>query len=126
MKSTQDPNLEFKNKMRAAKGLAPLEPDGPPPVAVFDDLRWALDGFWRLSNARPVSMNGPLRIPLTEVEAYCRLRAFSFEKSQDFLHYLERLDERYMQLVKESQEKEEAKRNTSGTQPRPNTSGRKR
>lgn len=85
-----------------------------------------MDGFWRLSNARPVSMNGVLRIPLSELESYCRLRGFNFEKSQDFLHYVERLDERYMQFVKEAQEKEEAKRNPSGTQPRPNSSGRKR
>lgn len=72
-----------------------------------------MDGFWRLSNVRPIGMNGPQRIPITEVEAYCRLRQYGYDKSQDFLFYVERLDEKYMGFVKEAQEKEEQKRGSA-------------
>lgn len=68
-----------------------------------------MDGFWRLSNVRPIGFAGPQRIPITEVEAYCRLRQFSYEQCQDFLFYVERLDERYMSFAKEAQEKEAQK-----------------
>ena len=58
-------------------------------------------------------MNGPQRIPISEIEAYCRLRRYDYDKSQDFLFYVERLDEKYMGFVKEAQEKEEQKRGSS-------------
>ena len=65
-------------------------------------------------------MSGVSRIPVSEIEAFCRLKRFGYEKTQDFLHYIERLDERYMEFVKEAQEKEEQKRNpnAAGTPPR--------
>jgi hypothetical protein len=78
-----------------------------------------MQGFWRLSNARPVGMNGVMRIPVSEIEAYSRMKRFDFEKTQDFFHYIERMDERYMALVKEAQEKEDQKRNTSSGTPPP-------
>lgn len=59
---------------------------------------------------RPIGFAGPQRIPITEVEAYCRLRQFAYDQCQDFLFYVERLDEKYMSFVKEAQEKEEQKR----------------
>ncbi|USN15490.1 hypothetical protein KIKIMORA_03480 [Brevundimonas phage vB_BpoS-Kikimora] len=96
-------------------GLEPLVPDGPPPEEVFTDLRWAMDGFWRLSNTRPIGFAGPQRIPLSEIDAYCRLRGLDFGMTQDFLFYVERLDEAYMAFVKEAQEKEAAKK--AGTSP---------
>ena len=68
-----------------------------------------MDGFWRLSNVRPIGFAGPQRIPITEIEAYCRLRQFSYDRVQDFLFYVERLDEKYMGFVKDSQEKEAQK-----------------
>lgn len=82
-----------------------------------------MEGFWRLSNARPVGMAGVLRIPLSEIESYCRIKDFSYEKRQDFLHYVERLDERFMAFVKERQEEEERKTNPSGAPPRKGAKG---
>jgi hypothetical protein len=101
-----------------------LEPSGPPPVEVFQDLRWAWNGFWRLSGARPQGFSGPLRIPLSEIEAYCRLHSFDYSHRQDFLYYIERLDEKYMEFVKKAQDEEERKRNNNGTPPRPGSKGR--
>ncbi|UTC28377.1 hypothetical protein GURKE_03510 [Brevundimonas phage vB_BpoS-Gurke] len=64
-------------------------------------------------------MAGPLRIPLSEIDAYCRLRGFDFSMTQDFLYYTERLDEAYMAFVKKLQEEEERKRGSNATPPRP-------
>jgi hypothetical protein len=104
-------------------GLPPLEPSGPPPVEVFNDLRWVMDGFWRLSNARPQGFAGPLRIPLSELEAYCRLKGFDYAKRQDFLYYIERLDEKFMAFVQQKQEEQDRKGNNNGTPPRPGSNG---
>jgi len=109
LKSPVDPKLEFKNKVRADKGLPPLEPAGPPPVEVHADVKWAMQGFWRLSNARPIGMNGPLRIPYSEIEAYCRLHGYDYGKRQEFMYYLEQLDGKYMEFVKQAQEEEQRK-----------------
>jgi hypothetical protein len=78
-------------------------------VVPFPDLLWAWNGFWRLSNSRPVGFNGVLRIPLSEIEAYARLSGFDYGKSQDFLSFVERMDHRYMEYVEEQREIEEAK-----------------
>jgi hypothetical protein len=78
-------------------------------VVPFPDLMWAWNGFWRLSNSRPVGFNGVLRIPLSELEAYSRLNRFDYEKSQDFLTFVERMDHRYMEWVAEQREIEEQK-----------------
>lgn len=78
-------------------------------VVPFPDLLWAWNGFWRLSNSRPVGFNGVLRIPLSEIEAYSRITDFDFSKRQDFLTFVERMDHRYMQWVEEQREIEEAK-----------------
>ena len=101
------------------QGLAPLEPSGPPPVQVYDDLRWVMEGFWRLSNARPQGFSGPLRIPLSEIEAYCRLKGFAYGKRQDFLFYIERMDEKFMQFVQETQADQERTRAKNGTPTHP-------
>lgn len=99
--------------MRAKQGLPPL-PSGPTPVEPFGDLKWAWAGFWRLSNARPQGLNGPLRIPYAEIEAYCALHSFDYGKRQDFLYYVERLDEKFMEHVKKTQEEEERKKQQQG------------
>ncbi len=76
-----------------------------------------MNGFWRLSNARPMGFNGPLRIPFAEINAYCQLQRYDHGKTQEFLYYMERLDDRYMAFVKKIQEDEERKnsvKNSSG------------
>jgi len=88
----------------------------PPPVAEiavepFPDLVWAWNGFWRLSNARPIGMDGVLRIPLSEIEAYTRIQAFDHAKRIEFLLYAERMDAAFMEHVGKMREEEERKRN---------------
>lgn len=75
-------------------------------------MLWVWHGFWRLSNARPQGMNGYLRIPLSEVEAYCRLHGFDFGQRTEFLFYVERLDDEFMKHVEKLREEEEKKRTT--------------
>lgn len=57
-------------------------------------------------------MNGYLRIPLSEIEAYCRLQGYIREKREDFLFYVEKLDEAFMAHVDKLREQEERLRAT--------------
>lgn len=57
---------------RANKGLPPIDRD-PEPV-MFQDALWIWNGFQMLSETRDYGMGGPLRVKLTEIEAYLRLR----------------------------------------------------
>lgn len=82
-----------------------------------------MSGFWRLSNARPAGFSGPLRIPFAEIAAYCQLQRYDHEKTQDFLFYVEKLDERYMAFVKKLQEEEELKNGKNATPGKPGTKG---
>lgn len=91
------------------QGLAPIAPSGPPPIEVLSHLNWVYTGFWRLSNARPQGFNGPLRIPVSEIEAYCRLKDLDYSRRQDFLFYVERLDHAWMEHIKKLQKEEERK-----------------
>lgn len=75
-----------------------------------EHLLWAWSGFWRLSNVRPQGFNGPLRIPFVEIEAYCRLQGWRRHKVLDFIFFLERMDDVFMNYVIEQQEKEDQKR----------------
>jgi hypothetical protein len=65
-----------------------------------------------------MGFNGPLRIPLSEIEAYSRLRALDFSQRQDFLFYVERLDNVWMthiqKLRDEEDQKNKRKQNTPG------------
>lgn len=76
-----------------------------------------MEGFWRLSNARPQGFNGLLRIPLSEIEAYIRIKSFGYEKRQDFLFYVERLDEKYMEYIAKAMEAEKNKHGNKGEPP---------
>jgi hypothetical protein len=93
--------------------LPPL-PAGPEPVEVYADLTWAWVGFWRLSNARPPGLNGPTRILFSEIGAYCDLHGFDYGKRQDFLFYVQRLDDKFMEIAKKRQEEEERKQQQNG------------
>jgi hypothetical protein len=83
---------------------------------------WVYTGFWRLSNARPMGFNGPLRIPLSEIEAYCRLRRLDFSQSQDFLFFIERLDNAWTLFAQKVRAEQERKQNQ---QSQSNGSGRR-
>jgi len=74
-------------------------------------------GFWRLSATRPVGMNGPSRIPLSEVSAYCDLQRFSPIKREDFLFYTEHLDVAFMKHVADQQAEQERTRELKTNQP---------
>jgi hypothetical protein len=69
-----------------------------------------------------MGFNGPLRIPLSEIEAYCRLKGLDFAQRQDFLFFVERLDNAWMAFAQKLREEEERKtnrnKNTPGGQPR--------
>lgn len=64
-------------------------------------------------------MNGPLRIPTSEIEALARLRGWDFEKRNDFLFYVDRLDEAYMAHVARVMAEDERKRQTAQSKPSP-------
>ncbi|UTC29882.1 hypothetical protein BAJUN_02760 [Bajunvirus bajun] len=97
------------------------EPDDPEPAGnqPFPDLMWAWDGFWRLSNKRPQGFNGPLRIPLTEIESFARLKGWDHEKRNDFLFYVDKLDEAYMVHVAAEIKKQEDATKINAGQPPP-------
>ena len=83
-------------------------------VEPFPDLMWAWNGFWRLSNARPVGFDGVLRIPLSEIEAYARMQEFDFAKRVEFLRYIEGMDHVFMKYVERQRELQALKdKNTS-------------
>lgn len=90
-------------------GLPAIELTGAPPVEVFKDLQWVMTGFNRLSPRRPQGMNGPTRIPVSEIESYCRLMDFDHPRRVDFLYYIERMDEVYMEFVRKQIAEEEKK-----------------
>lgn len=81
---------------------------------------WVWDGFWRLSNKRPQGMNGPSRIPTTEIEALTRIRGWSYAKRNDFLFYVDRMDEVYMAHVAKLVEEQERRNQTSQNKPSAN------
>lgn len=83
----------------------------------YTDLLWAWNGFWRLSASRPVGMNGPLRVPLSEINAYCELHRFRGPKREEFLFYVEKLDDVFMKYIAEKQEEEERRRQTNAPPP---------
>jgi len=56
-----------------------------------------------------VGFNGVLRIPLSEIEAYSRLQRFDPEQAQDFLVFVERMDNKFMEYVEKQREIEELK-----------------
>lgn len=91
-------------------GLPPIEPQGPPPVEVYRDLTWVMTAFNRLSPRRPQGMNGPLRIPISEIESYSRLLDLDLTRRNDLLFYLERMDDVYMEYVAKALDEEEKKR----------------
>lgn len=52
-------------------------------------------------------MNGPVRIPLSEIDAYTRLWSYDLERRLDFLFYVERLDHEFMTHIETLREQEE-------------------
>lgn len=79
---------------------------------------WAWTAFWRLSNVRPQGFGGPLRIPYVEIEAYCRLQGWRRHKVLDFIYFMERMDQVWMEYAIEAQEEEQRKRGSDKTPPR--------
>jgi len=103
----------------------PSDPDAVARVDPYPDLTWAWNGFWRLSNSRPQGMNGYLRIPLSEIDSYCRLQGFGREKREQFLLFVERLDEAFMKHVDKLREQQEQLAKTQQSQPKANVPGRR-
>lgn len=98
------------------------EPKGSEP---YKDLLWVWDGYWRLSNKRPQGMNGPLRIPISEIEALARYKSWPYAKRQDFLYFVDLMDEAFMAYVARRQAEEERKRQTSNDKPQPSSRRRR-
>ncbi|AFU86926.1 tail assembly chaperone [Caulobacter virus Karma] len=90
------------------------EPKGIEP---YPDLLWVWDGFWRLSNKRPNGMSGPMRIPTSEIEAFTRIRRWDYAKSNEFLFYVDMMDEVYMAHVAKVLEEQERQRETAANKP---------
>jgi hypothetical protein len=116
LNAPKDKNAGWKNEVRVQQGLKPLESAELPKIKIepYTDLIWAWNGFWRLSNVRPVGFNGVMRIPMVEVEAYCRLHGYEYARRTELLFYIERLDSAFMEHVeKKREEQERAERNKS-------------
>lgn len=88
-----------------------------PQVDLFPDLAWVYNAFWRLSARRPSGMDGALRIPVSEIGAWVSLHEYSRVKGLEFLVYIERMDEAYMDFVRERREEEEGKRTKNPPKP---------
>jgi len=104
----------------------PSDPAAPVKVEPYSDLAWAWNGAWRLSNPRPQGMNGYLRIPLSEIDSYCRLQGFGREKREQFLLFVERLDEAFMKHVDKLREQQEQIAKTQQSKPPATAPGRRR
>jgi hypothetical protein len=59
------------------------------------------------------------RILFSEIGAYCDLHGFDYGKRQDFLFYVQRLDDKFMEIAKKRQEEEERKQAAKRRGPRP-------
>lgn len=55
-------------------------------------------------------MGGPLRIPMSEIESYSNIMDWSYQKTQEFLFYIEHLDTAFMTYMAERQEEEKNKK----------------
>jgi hypothetical protein len=60
-------------------------------------------------------MGGPLPIPISEIDAYCRFHEYDFGKRVDFLFYIERMDQAFMKHLEEMR----ADQTQTGTPPPP-------
>lgn len=103
----KDGNADWKNKVRLEQGMKPLPVAAYTLVEPFTDLLWVWNGFWRLSNVRPIGFNGVLRIPIAEIEAYCRLHSYDYGRRTEFLFYIERLDVKFMEHIEKKREEQE-------------------
>lgn len=81
-----------------------------PPVDVYPDLAWVLAAFWRLSAMRPQGMDGPLRIPVSEIAAFGAIHRLERTKAVEFLNFIDAMDQAYFQFLREQREEEEGKR----------------
>lgn len=93
------------------------EPELKPIDEPHSSNLWVWHGFWRLSNRRPHGLNGVLRIPVTEIEAYCDLMGWdSPSKRRDFLYFVEAMDEAFMEHVDDVREQKERQERSKITQ----------
>lgn len=81
-----------------------------PEVELYTDLTWAMTAFWRLSAVRPQSMDGAVRIPISEIAAYAAIHRFDRRQSLQLLAYIDAMDAAYMGFLREQREEEEGKR----------------
>jgi len=68
------------------------------PEMIEDALGW-YDAFQQLTHSRPSGFSGALPIPLTELEAYCRIMDLPIEDRPDFVRVLRRVDLGYLALL---------------------------
>lgn len=65
-------------------------------------------------------MSGIVRLPYSEIAAYSDLHSYDFGKRQDFLYYVERLDEKYVEFIRKREEEERRKQEANAAKtPRP-------
>lgn len=66
---------------------------------VLDEAQEWSEAFYYLTASRPMGMDGPIPIPVSEVDAYCRLIGTPQLERQAFLRMIRRLDIGYLELI---------------------------
>ena len=79
-----------------------LGPDSKPmrskPEISEEAMMWH-EAFAQLSASRPAGFSGALPIPITEVDAYCRITGVAPREQPAFLRMIRRLDAGYLELA---------------------------
>lgn len=91
MKSGAKKHSDFVAKVRAEKGLPPLQRDNATPLR--ETLHWVWDAFTSLSRSRLVNEAGPQPITIGDMAAYFAFAEPPTEMDKlDFLFFIEELD----------------------------------
>lgn len=90
----------------AAKDAGEPPPSVPDPPDVPDYLTWVWEGFTVLSSSRSVGFSGPNKITTADILAYLSLlEVTSSDTKQEFLYYITRMDDRFIEMHNERTKK---------------------
>jgi hypothetical protein len=76
---------------------------------LFGDLRYIWEGFLRLTKRRAIHMGGVGAIPYSEVAAYCDDQGFVGEEREDFIRFLDFIDDEYLKFEADRSKREAEK-----------------
>lgn len=89
---------------RDLKYYESLGPDHPVLLKrpeIRDDAAYWYETFHQLTTSRPASMGGALPIPITEIEAYCRMAQVPEPDRWDFLRIVRHIDLAFLNAMEQ-------------------------